>query len=134
MIQNTVVHRLGGMDIDLRCGARRGAGFAHNRFVEKGPHHEDREPLNQPENQEGATIAARLNHAGERDYGCGSAQSVAHRDQARRKTASIRKPLECRADAGPEDAAHPDAADDGSRVKPAEGLRVRIHHPGGGRA
>ena len=121
------------MDVHLRGnGARGGAEFLRHRFEEEHTHDEDRQPLNQPEHEERAPVAAGLNHACERDHGCGRAQTITHRDQPRRQTPAVRKPFERRPHAGTEDTPHTDAADDRARIKTAQRLRVRIHDPRNG--
>ena len=88
--------------------------------------------MNQPEHEEGAPVAAGLNHAGERDHRCSRAQAVTHRDQSCRQAPAVRKPFERRPHAGAEDAPHSDAAHDRARVESGKRLRVRIHDPRSG--
>ena len=105
------------MYIHLRGGARGCAEFLRHGLQQKRSHDENRQPLNQPEHEEGAPVTAGLNHARERDHRCGRAQAVAHRDQACRQAPAVRKPFERRPHAGAEDAAHSDAAHDRARIE-----------------
>ncbi|MNL10547.1 hypothetical protein D3C87_1313490 [compost metagenome] len=99
------------------------------RRIERQAQDHDHDALPQPEGEEGALVAAGLDHVGDGHHGQRGARAEAGRRNPRRQPAPVGKPLERIAHAGAIYRASPYAADGRSEVQHRQRRRHRVQRP-----